>query len=253
MSDSSNSKPPTPKARQLARQQGRVALSGDLATAVSLIGSVIIVYLYGDRILESAAEMLRSQLSSSHVVVDKLGTESAASIANLVRTLGECMLAIFAFIMVAWSVQTGFLFAISRVTPDLNRINPFQGAQRLFAGSNLTQAVLNLLKISIIGVASYAFFRSNVDDIAAISQLRIQAMASQSGNVLYELMLICVGALVMIGVVDFAFKRNQFEASLSSQDDDSRTVIRSVKNDVASPKANRYRRPVADEPSGEVK
>ena len=253
MADSSNSKPPTPKARQLARQQGRVALSGDLATAVSLIGSVIIVYVYSERIFESAAEMLRLQLSSSHVVVDTLAAESASSIANLARTLCECVLAIFAFIVVAWSVQTGFLFAIGRATPDLNRINPVQGAQRVFSGSNLVQAFLNLLKISIIGAASYAFFRSNVDNIAAISQLRVNAMAGQSGKVLYELTLICVGALVTIGVVDFAFKRNQFEASLSSQDDDSRTVIRSVKNDLASAQANRYRRPLADEPSGDVK
>ncbi|MFC1759164.1 EscU/YscU/HrcU family type III secretion system export apparatus switch protein [Planctomycetota bacterium] len=253
MSDSNNAKPPTPKARQLARQQGRVALSGDLATAISLIGSVIIVYLYSGRILESAALMLSSQLSTAHVAAREMGTESAASITRLFQVLAECILAVLVFVIVAWSVQTGFLFAVRRVFPDINRINPLHGAQRMFSASNLTQAILNLLKIAIIAGASYAFFRSNVDSIAGISQLQLSQLAKHSGSILYELMLICVGALVLIGIVDYAVKRNQFEASLSSTNDDSRTTVRSVKNDPSSAQANRYRAPLVEEPNPDVK
>ena len=137
------------------------------------------------------------------------------------------MVAVLAFVVVAWSVQTGFLFAVSRILPDTNRVNPLRGAQRIFSATNLTAAFLNLLKIAIIGGASYAFFRSNVAAIAAVSQLPVARMASHSGVILYELMLMCVGSLVLIGIVDFAVKRSQFEASLSSNEDDSRATIRS--------------------------
>lgn len=241
MSESNSSKPPSPKARQLARQQGRIALSGDLATAVSLIGSVIIVYLYSARIFDAATQMLSSQLASTHVTLGDIGSEATASTAQLLRVVGECVLAVFAFVLAAWSVQTGLLFASIRIIPDVNRVNPITGAQRLFSPSNLTQAFSNLLKIAIVGGASYGFFRSNFESIGSISQLHAAQIASRSGVILYELTLISVGALILIGIVDYAVKRNQFEASLSSTNDDSRSAIRSVRNDPSSAQANRYR------------
>lgn len=237
MSDSSNnSKTPSPRARQIARQQGRIAISGDLATAISMIGSVVIMFLFSSRIVLAATNMMSSLLGSVSVRPTELGNDSIAHVATLANDVGQCLLAILAFVVTTWLIQTGALFAISRVSPDLSRVSPSTGFSRLFSLSNLIGATLNLVKIAIVGVASYLFFRTNYESLVGVSQAPITALSNDAGTILYHLVLVCAGSLVAIGVVDFAIKRYRFEASLSDVDDDSRSTIRSIRNDPSSSK-----------------
>jgi flagellar biosynthesis protein FlhB len=235
MADSSNSsKTPSAKARQAARQEGRIALSGDLATAISLIGSFVIAYLFSPKIFQAATDMMRLHLGSTSMRVGEFADDAIAPTLNLVSVVGQCLLAITVFVAIAWVVQTGALFATSRITPDVSRINPAIGLLRLFSIANVVTALLNLLKIAIVGGASYLYVRANFETLVIVGQAPVTTLAHEAGTLLYHLALACTGSLIAIGVVDYAIKRARYEASLSVIDDDSGSSVRSISNDPSS-------------------
>ncbi|MCA9215302.1 MAG: EscU/YscU/HrcU family type III secretion system export apparatus switch protein [Planctomycetales bacterium] len=235
----SNSKTPTPRDRQAARQQGRVALSSDLATSVSLIGSVVIVYWNGPRLVDAAKNLLASHLSSARVDAAETLTEFSSDAYHLLQVTGECALLILTFVLVAWMIQTGALFAVARVVPDYSRINPVAGWTRLLSMENSLQACFNLLKIAILGAAFWLFMRSNCDTIASVGHASTDVLHAAAGSVLYHLLLVSAGALIVWGVIDYALKRNRFETSLVSNDEPRRD-IRPITNDPSSTRRRGY-------------
>ena len=228
-------------------------LSADLATAVSLVGSVVIVYLYSSKIFDASIQMLRGQLGRTHLTLDSVGSEISGNSAQLFRLVGECTVAVLAFVLAAWAIQTGLIFSLNRIVPDPSRMNPVNGLQRIFSVSNLLQAFLTLLKISIVSVASIVFFRANAESIAGVGLKHASLLASESGLILYHLVLTCTGTLILFGIVDYVAKRNQFEASLRSMDEEPRTAIRSVTNNPSAAAKNRYRPQRPQESTSEVK
>ena len=228
MSDS-KSKTPTPRDRQLARQNGRVALSSDLAIGIGLIGSVTIVYWNSGRILQAAKNALATHLSTATVDVNR-ATELSSDVYQLIRIVAECGVSILAFVIVTWMIQTGAMFAVARITPDLSRASPVTGLTRLFSMTNVTQACFNLLKIIALTATLAFFLRSNYETIAATGHAHIDEIALRTGSVFYELLIVCLGLMIVLGAFDYVVKRNRFETSLTRADD-SRPNIRPIVND----------------------
>lgn len=232
MADSAdNSKAPSPKARQAARQQGHIAISSDLATGISLVSSLVVIYLYSPKIFQAATKMLQSQLGSVSIQTIGIADDAVSTTLDLVSVVGQCVIAVAVLVAAVWLVQTGALFAIQRIIPDIARVSPAAGLQKLFSVANLITATLNLLKLAIVAGASYFYFRSNLETFAAISQSSLTTIARDAGTLLYHLALLCTGSLIAVGVVDYTAKRVRYEAGLSEQDDDARSSIRSIRND----------------------
>ncbi len=58
----------TPHRRQQAREQGQVAFSQDLGSAVMLIVAILTLMLLGERLIHSVTTVLQVQLSSGVLV-----------------------------------------------------------------------------------------------------------------------------------------------------------------------------------------
>ena len=55
---------PTPRKRQEAREQGKVARSRDLATAVLIIGSMVLIKIYGPGLVDALRALVREMLGA---------------------------------------------------------------------------------------------------------------------------------------------------------------------------------------------
>jgi flagellar biosynthesis protein FlhB len=49
------------------------------------------------------------------------------------------------------TVQIGFLFTFEPLKPDMNKLNPVEGAKKIFAKKNLFEFLKNVLKLVFLG------------------------------------------------------------------------------------------------------
>src|SRR6185437_4188678 len=106
-------------------------------------------------------------------------------------------------------VQTGPLFTLEPLRPQLDRIHPMKGFQKLFTKRVLFEAIKGLLKLALLGSAAYLFFAATWRQMLTLGEAGAagQLLAlSHWGVALIERLAV---ALLVIAILDVAFVRWQ--------------------------------------------
>ncbi len=151
--DQSGEKSEKPSAKRLkdAREKGNVPRSADLVAALSLLAVSTVLARTGGagvvRLQQHLAEGLRGLGDRAHLTItaESVGT-IVTSDALVLGLIVAPLMAVAAFTALAGNlVQSGWVFAPERLTPDFTRLSPANGFSR-FAPS---QAGITVLKASI--------------------------------------------------------------------------------------------------------
>src|SRR5260221_5004758 len=130
---------PTPRRREEARKQGQVAFSPELTAAAVVLAGVLFLMVTGDRVGSRLLEAFRTDLR--HVPAQELGVGEAQELGGrlfgrLAGVLGGLFaVAVAAAIGVAVA-QLGFRMLPQGLTPDLHRVSPVAGFNRLFSAQS---------------------------------------------------------------------------------------------------------------------
>ena len=153
--DGDRTEPATPRRRQEAREQGQVAKSQDLNTALILLAACLALHFLGLPGLRAlGAEVVRGFLECGCPACD---------VPTVTRTVGaaavlaaQVLLPLGALLFIAGAsanlLQVGFLMTGQPVMPDLNRVNPARGFARIASSRSLFRGAFGLLKLSVVGV-----------------------------------------------------------------------------------------------------
>jgi len=168
--DEGRTEDPTEQKVRKAREDGKVAKSADVSSAIVLLFTVVALGLLGDYMLGNLIDMTRFYLQrAGDVDAVESGVLMSAFFGYFIRI--SLPLAMVAFVAAIFGnvVQFGFLFTTKPITPDLNRIAPKFGkwVERSFLS---TEALFNFTrntgKVVVIGVISYIIIRSRFDRMA---------------------------------------------------------------------------------------
>lgn len=145
--------PASKRKLQKAREKGQVAQSHDLTTAISLMASV--GYLVGNLggFLNELRGIWRIPTDFHDQTVEAaLRTTSAALVSACAGFLIPLFICVsVAAILANMLVQRGFIISFAPLTPDLNRVNPFEGLKNLFSLHKLVDLIKALFKLAILG------------------------------------------------------------------------------------------------------
>ncbi len=157
-SASERTEQPTPRRLRDARRKGQVAVSRDLASAVSLVcalGAVVATLPVARR--ELAAGVLRSiERAGSAEVLDVLSASNAieGALWMLLKLALPIGLAALAGGVAVTMLQTHGLVTGSAFTPKLERLNPIAGLKRLVAARTIVELVKTWIRLIVIGAAA---------------------------------------------------------------------------------------------------
>ena len=204
---------PTAKRLLDARLKGQVARSQDLGSAVVLIGAIVVLYIAGESLLRSSAEIISISLAPDSIG-ETLTTGSLKVFllivgAQIAQMLVPIMLVFFVVAIVSQVAQVGFLFTLKPLEPKLSKFDPIKGTKKLFERRNLIKGVTNIAKITFAAIAGISVLGMRFGQVVALPALPMAAAFAMAMWIILETVIAILVALLIIGVIDFIYQKWQ--------------------------------------------
>jgi len=207
----------TPKRRRDAREEGNVARSTDLASALMLGGVAIVIWFGFGWMLDHMGLSLERVLSEPGLRSVAASTWSDAvevCLLGAARALVPLVAAIWIAAVLGNLVQVGWLIAPKAIKPRFSKLNPIEGSKRVFGTRALVKAALDSLKVLLVVVVVAWMVHGMHDQIMFLPMLPMAAALIAVGQLLVKLALAVTLVLLLLGVLDYAWQKYKHEQDL---------------------------------------
>jgi flagellar biosynthesis protein FlhB len=225
---------PTPHRRQQARQEGHVAKSQDLGSAVMLLSGVVILMTLGGGLVGFFVNYCRAQLGGEPWLTADAEFVSGHWNATL-WTLARYLLPILGLLCLAGVavnlLQTGFLFLPQKVSFDLSRINPIRGWQRIFSSARMVHLAFGLLKLTAVFSVAGVVLYNQREALLGLIALPPPGLAAEMAQLLLWTSLKLGAALLVLAVLDYAYQWWRHEQDLKMTPQELREELKNLEGD----------------------
>ncbi len=216
-SDEEKSEEPTQQRVDDFRQEGQVAQSKELTSLLVLLGTLGVMYSMGPSLATDFMNFMRRifvEAATSDLTRERAGALLHLCLMQSARLILPIAAAGFVAGVVGSVVQFGFLYTWTPLAPQLSRINPLAGFQRLAAMSSLVEGFKSVIKLAAVVVVTYSLLKTEI--IASPSMIDMdsaQFLAYMSSSAFRLVAGVCVGLLV-VAALDFGYQKYRYRQSL---------------------------------------
>ncbi len=202
---------PTPRRMSEAREQGNVARSTDLNAACILLASIILLYIFGFKIMTGmrvmTEVMLSTALTANPTQTDDVGALAVFSAKVMLEAVAPVCLGITAMALLANVGQVGLLFTLKPLELSLSKLSPLQGIKKIFDARAGMRLVMSLGKIGVIAAVATWVILGDVASIITMAQLEPLPMFGLACELVYQLALKLAILLLVLALLDYAFQK----------------------------------------------
>ncbi|HLI32472.1 MAG TPA: EscU/YscU/HrcU family type III secretion system export apparatus switch protein [Solirubrobacteraceae bacterium] len=209
----------TPKRREDARKRGQVARSADLSGAAVLLAGILAISAFGsngaqalgDFMQVSFAAITNPQANGSGQGLAALGMEGLRTLLAVVAPiLGACAVAA----LLSQALQAGGRLRINPLRVDLRRLSPAKGIRNLVGPNTLFEALKALAKTAAVGLVALLALLPDFTGLPSKVGAGPLAIGTLAGSGALGVAERAGFAYLLIGVVDFAWRRHRMERQL---------------------------------------
>lgn len=212
---------PTPKKLRDARQKGQVCTSKDVVSTAILLVMLSVVGVMALVLTDDVANLIRY-----------IGLRIEENDAFALREAGKMALVVvckhsFVFVLLAAAVgvvanvvQVGFLLSFEPLKPDLKKVNPAEGAKKIFCLKNLFEFAKNVVKVLFLGYLIYKIVLSSVPALLPMCYGTLDDVFPCLKAILKSLACYTVFGYVVIAVVDRLFQQRNFTKQMMMTKDE---------------------------------
>lgn len=202
------------------RRKGQVAQSREITGLAALLASGVAAYSIspkaGAQIAGFMQEVFRADLSARlDLGSTATGHTFFIKAVLLMASIGLpiCLVGFIVGIISSFA-QIGSIFSTDPLTPDIEKINPLSGLQRLLSMKNLVEGLRLIFKMSVILFIAYGLVKTEV--FSAPSQIAADPLGlfgafSHAAKVIF---LSLIGALAIFAGIDFGLQKREFGKNL---------------------------------------
>jgi flagellar biosynthetic protein FlhB len=224
----------SPHRRQQAREKGQVAFSQDLGSAILLVISAGLLMGLGGQVVDFCARLMTQHLAE----VPRLASDPSVLLVHwtaIMSGLSRVILPILGLVILAGVAtnvfQIGFLWVPSRLVPDIHRVNPVQGVQRIFSLSGTVRLGFGIFKVAVIGTVAAVVLWLQSGEILSASGYGLPEFSRFLADIAIRLMLWVGVALAIVALFDFAFQRWKHEQDLRMTHQEVREEMKNLQGD----------------------
>jgi len=213
----------TPKKKEDARKKGQVARSADLSPAVSMTAFFLLLLLFGSTMFRIFQKIVRESLityTTWEVNQENLSVIVNQMLFESVKILGPVLALALVVAFAVNYMQVGWMFTTEPLKMKLEKLNPIEGAKRIFSMRSLVELFKTMLKIAAgIAVACVILWNAR-HELIQLSLKSITAAVAFTADEIISLGLLIGTTLVILAAADYFYQRYEYEKSLrmSKQD-----------------------------------
>lgn len=224
----------TPKKRQDVRKKGQVAKSQDVNTAILLFFVFIILLVIGNSLKNAMTEMYNKSFTEyihhevTAIEIHKMFIDVVSQIALV---LAPIMLIAVVAGLASNFLQFGFLFSTEPLKMKLNKIDPIQGAKRIFSARALVELVKSVLKIAVIATITFSIIWMNRGEIMMLTYNEVNISLAFFGQLTIQMGLATAIALLIISILDYSYQKYDFEKQNRMSKNDIKDEHKNIEGD----------------------
>lgn len=216
--DEGRTEEPTEQKIRKAREDGKVAKSTELASALVLLFPIITIGILAPFIFQQLEQMLRFFFNSAtQIDVTTQSTIVPVFFTYFIKlVLPVAAIAFIAGIM-GNVFQVGFLFTAKPITPDLTKIIPRFGQffrKSLFSGEAMFNLAKSVLKIAIIAGVAFLNIRASYPHLSHLMTVPFLLGLSTIASVAFRILVEAAVAMLLLSLPDYLFQRRLHLESL---------------------------------------
>ena len=224
----------TPKRRNDERKKGRVAKSQDVNTAFLLLFVFILMAVFGSFMKDNMLALFQhtfTEYINWELTERSLFQVFLESIIEFAKIVGPIMLIALIAGVASNLMQIGFLFTTEPLKFDLKKIDPIQGAKRIFSMRALVELLKSLLKIALIGAVTFFIIWMYKDEMLMVAFQNVDSALAFFGRVTLIMGIAATIALLLLAVFDYAYQRFDFEKNIRMSKQDIRDEYKNIEGD----------------------
>ena len=224
----------TPFRRQKAREEGQVARSTDLVSAIMLLAAVVALMYVGRQVALFLASFTIEQLTDPTMFhADEQLVKSAWTtvMLGLARSMLPIFLVLFVVAIAANIGQTGFLFLPKKVALNPQHVSPLKGLSRLFSMNSAMRLIFGIFKIAIVATVAVGTVSLRHQEILAASNMEVGPLAVFIADIVFWTILYVAIALLILALMDYMYQRWKFEQDIRMTTHEMREEFKTLQGD----------------------
>lgn len=233
-SDLERTEPPSAKRLEKARSEGRVPQSRELTAFLVLAAATGGFWVLGGWFVQQAGAIVkhgltfeRSAAFDSHAMGNSFAALSweAMLLAAPVFALTAVAAIATPFAMGGWN------FSPEAMSPNLAKLDPIKGVQRMFSWHSVGELVKAILKALLIGGVIYWVVRHQQGQLFALILQSLEPALASFGHMIVFAMIGLVAGLALIAAMDVPFQLWRYYAGLRMTKEEQRQEMKESEGD----------------------
>ncbi len=224
---------PTPQKIKKTREEGNVAKSAFLISAISLVGIVIIIMMGGfilNEFKNILIHFLRDGVAYNYGPYDVVDIFKSVVFKSLMLIIVPSIVFVVLAI-ISNIVQTGFLITPKSLKPSFRDLNPISNIKNIFSIKALFDLFRDSIVIAILCYISYKFILDNIEEFFRISNFRIKYSFSSIVPLFMSIFLKIFMIVGVIGIVDFAIEKFRYKKKLKMTKQEVKEEFKQMEGD----------------------
>lgn len=224
----------TPRRREKALEEGQVAKSTELNSAIVLLGALLGFSMMSGQFTDTLFGFIRyTYIQSSFIDISTQSFPAQAAFA--IKIMFLLLAPILVFVLVAGLGsnigQVGFVISKKAMKPKFSKINPLSGIKRMFSLKSLVELIKGILKITIVSIVAYNVVSNHLDEYMYLATRSVNDIIAFAVSTIFELGLKIGIALLVMAVADYAYQKYEHEKSLKMTKQEIKDEVKQQEGD----------------------
>ena len=231
---------PTQKKLRDARQKGQVCSSKDITSTAILIVLFALLAWTGIVLMDDMEAFLR--FLSGSIELNGMGDVRDSSKLAVFLICKHSF--IFVFVAAAIGIvgnvaQIGFLFTFEPIIPKMEKLNPVEGAKKIFSMKNLFEFLKNVVKVCFLGYLLYKIIWASVPELLTMCYGTVDDVFPCLKLMLKRLAVYTAFGYIVIAIVDRLFQGRNFTKQMMMTKDEVKREYKEMEGSAEIKQAQR--------------
>lgn len=226
--------PASPRKIEKEREKGKVAKSQDLNSAAVLAMALLGFWAFGPSAFRQLAGLTQMYFSQSHTLLSP-GYDIQFILYQALMLMAPAVVPLMLLLLVGGIAiniaQFGFLISYQALEPKFERINVITGFKKFFSLRVFVELVKSIFKLSVIGYVAWWSVSSQVPGLLSLMHVPPMDSALVIWHLLLTIWLRVVLAMIILGLLDYAFQRWQHLQDLRMTFQEAKDELKTLEGD----------------------